>query len=100
MVQGASTGYNFRMAGVLRRIHVKVLWFGALREACGNAEEVREVGEGIRLSELFEEFVARDPKLAGYRTSVVASRNQEFAAWDVPVRDGDEVAFLPPVSGG
>jgi molybdopterin converting factor small subunit len=31
---------------------------------------------------------------------VVASRNQEFAAWDTPLRSGDEVAFLPPVSGG
>jgi molybdopterin converting factor small subunit len=30
----------------------------------------------------------------------VASRNQEFAAWNTPLRAGDEVAFLPPVSGG
>src|SRR3970282_2664383 len=35
-----------------------------------------------------------------YRASVVASVNQEFAGWNAPLRGGDEVAFLPPVSGG
>jgi molybdopterin converting factor small subunit len=38
--------------------------------------------------------------LAGFRNSMVVSRNQEFAAWDTRVAAGDEIAFLPPVSGG
>ncbi len=50
--------------------------------------------------QLFGLYAARYPELAKYRSSVVASRNQEFAAWDTPIRGGDEVAFLPPVSGG
>ena len=45
-------------------------------------------------------FVARQPEFASYRRSVVASRNQEFAAWSTPLDSGDEIAFLPPVSGG
>jgi len=40
------------------------------------------------------------PELARFRSSVVASVNQEFAEWRAPLSSGDEVAFLPPVSGG
>jgi len=45
-------------------------------------------------------YSTRIPELAKYRSSVVASRNQEFVAWDTVLHSGDEVAFLPPVSGG
>jgi molybdopterin synthase sulfur carrier subunit len=80
-------------------IRVKVLFFGRLREVAG-AEEFVEVTPGSRIEELFSNFVARRPELARYRSSLVASRNQEFAAWSTPLSSGDEVAFLPPVSGG
>ena len=40
------------------------------------------------------------PELAQFRASVAASVNQEFAEWRAPLTSGDEVAFLPPVSGG
>jgi len=53
-----------------------------------------------RIEDLFATFVARQPEFASYRRSVVASRNQEFAAWSTPLESGDEIAFLPPVSGG
>jgi molybdopterin converting factor small subunit len=35
-----------------------------------------------------------------FRASLVAARNREFAAWNAPLSAGDEVGFLPPVSGG
>jgi molybdopterin converting factor subunit 1 len=84
----------------LSSIRVKVLFFGRLREVAGGAEEFVELSTGARIEELFANFVARRPELARFRGSLVASRNQEFAAWSTPLHPGDEIAFLPPVSGG
>jgi molybdopterin converting factor subunit 1 len=81
-------------------IRVKVLFFGRLKEITGAAEESVQVTPGSRIEDLFASLVARQPEFASYRSSVVASRNQEFAAWSTPLDSGDEIAFLPPVSGG
>ena len=85
---------------VATSIRVKVLFFGRLKEIAGAAEEFVELKPGSRIEELFASMVARRPEFASYRSSVVASRNQEFAAWSTPLDSGDEIAFLPPVSGG
>jgi molybdopterin converting factor subunit 1 len=87
-------------SNVTASIRVKVLFFGRLKEIAGGAEEIVELTSGSRIEELFATFVARQPEFASYRRSVVASRNQEFAAWSTPLDSGDEIAFLPPVSGG
>ncbi len=81
-------------------MRVKVLFFGRLRELIGVAEESGEFPEGSTLAQVFERYALRYAKLAGFRNSMVVSRNQEFAAWDTRITAGDEVAFLPPVSGG
>ena len=81
-------------------IRVKVLFFGRLKEIVGLNEQCADVNEGASLEELFLSYSARHPELARYRASLVASRNQEFSTWDTILRAGDEVAFLPPVSGG
>jgi len=88
------------MSNVAPAICVKVLFFGRLKEIAGHAEESVDIREGATIEELFARCTARQPELARFRASLVASRNQEFAAWDTPLRSGDEVAFLPPVSGG
>jgi len=85
---------------VSQSIRVKVLFFGRLKDAVGLSEESLEVPEGSTIEQLFALHVARIPDLAKYRSSLVASRNQEFASWDTPLHSGDEIAFLPPVSGG
>jgi molybdopterin converting factor subunit 1 len=77
-----------------------VLFFGRIRELSGIGEEAFAISEGATLSEVFAHYAARFPQLAGFRSSVVASRNREFAAWDTRISSGDEIAFLPPVSGG
>ena len=87
-------------SNVTASIRVKVLFFGRLKEIAGGAEESVELIPGSRIEELFATFVARQPEFASYRRSVVASRNQEFAAWSTPLDSGDEIAFFPPVSGG
>ena len=88
------------MSSVTPSIQVKVLFFGRLKEVAGGAEEFVELTPGSRIEELFASVVARRPELAPFRSSLVASRNQEFAPWSTPLHPGDEIAFLPPVSGG
>lgn len=88
------------MPAVSQTVRVKVLFFGRLKDVVGHAEESLELAEPSTLEQLFGACAARCPELSKYRSCVVASRNREFAAWDTPLRCGDEVAFLPPVSGG
>jgi molybdopterin converting factor subunit 1 len=79
---------------------VKVLYFGRLREIAGSAEESVEVRDGERIEELFARCSSMRPELRKFRPSLVAARNREFAGWDAELSGGDEVGFLPPVSGG
>jgi len=100
-----AAGYNSSVSSVAppntnAPVRVKALFFGGLREVAGRAEESVEIAPGSRIEDLFAQFVSRCPELARYRGSLVASRNQEFAAWNTPLDSGDEIAFLPPVSGG
>lgn len=100
LVGRLATGYNFRVSTVASKLTVKVLFFGRVRELTGIEEESIELPAGATLSELFDRYAARYPGLAAFRSSLVASRNQEFAAWDTQLSPGDDIAFLPPVSGG
>jgi len=88
------------MPFVLPKVRVKVLFFGQVRELTGLAEENGEFSEGSTLADILETYIRRYPRLAGFQDSLVASRNQEFAAWETRIAGGDEIAFLPPVSGG
>src|ERR1700739_4531305 len=80
-------------------MQVRVLFFGRLKDIVGKAEEQAELSEGARVEDLFERYGRSFPELAKFRPSVVASINQEFAEWRTTLASGDEVAFLPPVSG-
>jgi molybdopterin converting factor subunit 1 len=77
-----------------------VLFFGRLKDIVGVSEVACSVPEGALISQVFSQYVKQFPELAAYRKSVVASRNREFACFETLVGAGDEIAFLPPVSGG
>ena len=82
-------------------MRVTVRLFARLRDIAGAAELVARGGarrdDRDRCgSELAREF----PELAGYERSISSAVNADYARMDHPVSDGDEVAFLPPVSGG
>jgi len=94
------SGYNFPVPHVLPNLRVKVLLFARVRELTGIAEESVDLPAGATLSDLFEHYQKHFPALADLRSSLVASRNQELVSWDTPLSAGDDVAFLPPVSGG
>ena len=98
--QGSALRYNSSVASVSQSVRVKVLFFGRLKDIVGHSEESLDLADASTIEELFARYSKRLPELAKYRSTVVASRNQEFAAWDTVVYSGDEVAFLPPVSGG
>ena len=79
---------------------IRVLFFGMLRDLVGRAFEESEFPSGTDLRAVFECYAARYPRVREMAGSIVVARNQEFSALDTPLADGDEVAFLPPVSGG
>ncbi len=81
-------------------MQINVLFFGALKDLVGQASEQVEVEPGSDIGVLFEKFARRFPELEPHGPSLLFSRNREFAARDDKLADGDEVAFLPPVSGG
>ena len=66
----------------------------------GRAQDELELAAGQRLSDVFDHYAAAAPALRDFSRSILLSRNQEFARRDDTVEDGDEIAFLPPVSGG
>jgi molybdopterin converting factor subunit 1 len=88
------------MPAVSQTVRVKVLFFGRLKDVVGRSEEFLDLTDASTIEQLFALYSRRIPELAKYRPSVVASRNQEFTPWDAALHSGDEVAFLPPVSGG
>jgi molybdopterin converting factor subunit 1 len=92
--------YNSAVPISSKSISIKVLFFGRLKEIVGRSEDSFDLAEGASIEDLFATYRTSHPELANYRSSLVASRNQEFAAWTTPLQAGDEVAFLPPVSGG
>jgi molybdopterin synthase sulfur carrier subunit len=100
MARSSSAGYNSRVSLPSQTARVKVLFFGRLKEIVGHAEDSVDLPDGAPIEALFSHYGASHPELARFRASLVASRNQEFAPWSTPLHAGDEVAFLPPVSGG
>ncbi len=79
---------------------VRVLFFGQLRDLAGAAQETIVLDSPFTLGGLFKLYLDRFPDLAGMSSSIVLARNYEFSPPETLLADGDEVAFLPPVSGG
>jgi MoaE-MoaD fusion protein len=79
---------------------VKVLFFGVLKDLTGVAEDIVEVPAGTDVSHLFSTYTRRFETLEAARPSILFARNQEFVSPNTILAEGDEVAFLPPVSGG
>lgn len=81
-------------------MRVKVLFFGQLRDVAGRAQDSLELPGGAQLQAVFDHYAEHYPRLRDLAPSIVMARNQQFSRPTEPVFDGDEVAFLPPVSGG
>ncbi len=81
-------------------MRVTVRLFARLRDIAGAGEMMRDVPPESTVGALWREIVAEFPGLAAYERSISSARNADYARMDDVLRDGDEVAFLPPVSGG
>jgi molybdopterin synthase catalytic subunit/molybdopterin converting factor small subunit len=81
-------------------MRVRVLFFGPLKDVIGRPSEESEFPPGADLRAVFDRYADRHPGVRELAPSIVVARNQEFADLSTPVADGDEIAFLPPVSGG
>jgi molybdopterin synthase catalytic subunit len=81
-------------------MRVRVLFFGILKDLTGHTEDQIQLSSPARVSSVFDYYAERFPKIRAMSSSIVMARNQEFSPLTAPVSDGDEVAFLPPVSGG
>ena len=79
---------------------VNILFFGPARELTGFEREQVEIAPGETVGELQARYESRFPRLRGMSGSLLAAVNQEVAERSHILQDGDEVAFLPPVSGG
>ena len=81
-------------------MRVTVQCFARLRELAGRSEWVCDLPAGSTVEDVWDRLVALAPQAATFKATVSCAVNTEFAALRTPVQDGDEVAFLPPVSGG
>ncbi len=81
-------------------VRIRVLFFGVLRDIVGVREDSIEVPEGGRLDAVFEYYATRFPRVREMSASLVLALNQRFSEPGAPLSEGDEVAILPPVSGG
>jgi molybdopterin converting factor subunit 1 len=83
-----------------RHVRVRLLLFGAAREAAGEDAHELEVRAPATAASVFEEVLKRYPALSRFGRSLLVAINEEYATPDAPVRAGDEIAIFPPVSGG
>jgi molybdopterin converting factor subunit 1 len=81
-------------------VRIRVLFFGVLRDIVGVREDSIEVPEGGRLDSVFEYYATRFPRVREMSASLVLALNQRFSEPGALLSEGDEVAILPPVSGG
>tara|TARA_B100000686_G_scaffold61229_1_gene65826 strand:+ start:168 stop:449 length:282 start_codon:yes stop_codon:yes gene_type:complete len=79
---------------------IRVLFFASCREIAGSSQVDLSVREGITVGELKNEIVATYPDLAGIAPSLSTAVNMEYASDDDIISSNDEVALIPPVSGG
>ncbi len=81
-------------------MRVRVLFFGILKDIVGRAEESVEMPAEATLESVFEAYCQRYETLRERRPSILFARNREFATPETGLTENDEIAFLPPVSGG
>jgi len=79
---------------------VRVLFFAGAREIAGEREIEVSLAEGATVGELRSELVERYPGLGGIAASLSVAVNQEYCGDEVILESSDEVAVIPPVSGG
>jgi len=81
-------------------MQIRVLFFGILKDVTGLATDSPDLPERSTLADLVNHYAVKTPKLQQHLPGIAMSINQEFARPSDALKAGDEVALLPPVSGG
>lgn len=81
-------------------MRVTVRLFARLRDIVGATEVQRDVAAPATIADVWRGLVQAHPELEAYASSLSCARNEDYARMDAVLHDGDDVAFLPPVSGG
>jgi len=83
-----------------KSVTVKILFFGAARDAVGGDEILFELPGSVTAVKAREAILAKYPDLARFGNSLLFAVNQQYAEPDLQINAGDELAIFPPVSGG
>lgn len=79
---------------------IRLKFFASYREVIGKKEMELDLKEGKRLADLLQHLYKKYPRLEAFKEGIICSINKEYAPLDAKLKEGDEVALLPPVSGG
>jgi molybdopterin converting factor subunit 1 len=81
-------------------MRVTVRLFARLRDLAGSGELIRDVAGPATIQSVWKDLVGEIPALADYERTMSVALNADYSRMSAAVQEGDEVAFLPPVSGG
>jgi MoaE-MoaD fusion protein len=84
----------------LTAVQVRILFFGTLKELTGKVSDTVDLPENASIRDLLRDYETHVPELRKYLPSVAVAVNQQYAGPETKLNAGDEVALLPPVSGG
>lgn len=81
-------------------MNVRLLYFAVLRDITGKNGELMSLAEGTRAGDVWQSLRNEYARLGEYRHPPMIAVNESYASPDTLLRDGDELAFIPPVAGG
>jgi len=81
-------------------MRVRVLFFGVLKEMIGKSVDLLDLADGASLRDVLALYESQNPRLKESLPSLAMAVNQEYSGPDTKLRENDEIALLPPVSGG
>ena len=79
---------------------VRLLYFAVLRDITGENDAQMQLREGTRAGDVWQSLRKEYAQLANYEKPPMIAINETYATADTVLRDGDELAFIPPVAGG
>ena len=81
-------------------MRVRLLYFAVLRDIAGTNGADLDLPNGARAADVWDRLRSQHRQLADYRQPPMVAVNEEYVTPDQVLRDGDELAFIPPVAGG
>jgi molybdopterin converting factor subunit 1 len=81
-------------------VKVRLLFFAVLRDITGKSEADVSLPDGTKAADVWQSLRREHRALASYEKPPMIAINEDYATPDTPLRDGDELVFIPPVAGG